>query len=130
MGVIQCPKHGMQGVRDGCRHAVIAVGSGGPDPGLTRWEGRLSDDPSPMFVTWLCRGCIEQYRIPPSGAIIDDPAFPPEEQVPVSELALGICVACFEEWRTAHGEAIVGPRHTPFAQAVEAIHPPRSGGSG
>jgi len=128
MGVCLCPQHGRQGQFHGCRHACIAVGTGGHDPGLTWWECRLRDDPTPVFAVWLCRGCIEQYRLPPSVAVLDDPAFPPDEQVPVGELALPICGACFEEWRTAHGEAVAGPRYTPFAQAVEPDHPPRSGG--
>jgi hypothetical protein len=104
----------MQGQYHGCRHAVIAVGTDSPDPGLLWWEYRLSDDPKPVFAVWLCRACIEQYRLPPSVAVLDDPAFPPDEHVPVGELALPICGACFEEWRAKHGGAVVGPYYTPF----------------
>src|SRR5262245_37352209 len=117
MGVCQCRKHGMQGQYHGCRHAVIAVGTGAPDPELLWWECRLSDDAKPVFSTWLCRGCIERFRLPPSVAVLDDPEFPPDDQLPAGELALPICGACFEEWRAIHGGKVVGPRYTPIAKS-------------
>jgi hypothetical protein len=73
----------------------------------------MSDDPNLVLGFWLCRGCIEQYRLPPSIALLDDPAFPAE--VPAGELGQPICGACFEDWRAVHGEALVGPRYARFA---------------
>jgi hypothetical protein len=99
MGICECGQHGLRGLAIGCRHVVVAARTGGPDPGATWWQCRLSTDDSPSLGAWLCRGCVEQYRLPPSVAVLDDPAFP----VDLSDLFHSVCGACFEEWRQAHG---------------------------
>lgn len=71
---------------------------------VTWWECGLEGQPLIAFL--LCSGCIARYRLPTSPASLDDANFP--EDVPANDLAIPVCMRCFEEWRSNRGVVVAG----------------------
>ena len=100
-----CSRHGEQGFHAfACRDVCVAVSTGGPALDVGWWECGLEGQT--VLASVVCSKCVEQYHLPPSPASLDDPGFP--EDVPHSQLAIPICMRCFDGWRLSHGVVVTG----------------------